>query len=110
MNTDTIHPETELRLASAALRAQAAYLNSPRFTAEIMAAAQRGTFLQSVDLLRAELACLVAGDCSREELDHNAKAGVIEKFERAGAVVYSRKSIEDAIRAGRWLGRKMKTN
>lgn len=79
-----------------------AQLLTPIVIAEMREAIADGAVLASAEWLGAHHACLVAGQCSRSELDRAAKAGWVRKSHRGTAVVYSRRSIEAALAAGVW--------
>lgn len=104
----TVTQASELDAVIARLNARAAFLESDVLVGSLAEAARSGLFSASCDLLPAHLACIAAGGCGRGELDFNAKRGAVKKFDRGSAVVYSRKSIEDCIRAGHWKNRKSK--
>jgi hypothetical protein len=101
--------ESDLTLAHRKFLAAAQFAASPAALEVIAEGARQGLFAQSLDLLAPELACLVAAGGEpkdvRAELEHNVKAGVIQKYTRGGAVLFSRSEIVTAIKSGQWRRR-----
>lgn len=105
-------PPPDLTAASARLTAtlarlevSARFLEAPVFMAQINEAVALAVIRAQSDWADRVDAAAYAGNCSLRALDDAAERGIITRVYQGTRPVFSKRSIDEALRAGSWVSR-----
>ena len=89
----------------ARLELSARFLESPVFMAQITEAVALAVIRAQSDWADRADAAAYAGNCSLRALDDAAERGIITRVYQGKRPVFSKRSIDEALRTGRWVSR-----